>query len=184
MKNSRAFTILEVALVTVILALMSGFAYVKYNNTVNSDSLEKAANKLYMEIRGLRPSAFKYDSWIIVKFIDSTKCGIWIDTNSNLKSDAADIYRLHTLLAPATIGVATGGPTSGWPENMTPNSSGKAGTWKDSLTIEPDSRGEYSHGAVYLKNRRLPKITYYVGISDSMQSIQLKKWDGTRWINL
>ncbi|MBN1575669.1 MAG: type II secretion system protein [Chitinispirillaceae bacterium] len=184
MNNNRGFTLLEMAIVVAIFGIMAALAVVKYNDAVANSELDKAANDLYLELRSLRSLSFKYDSWVMANFTES-QCNIYVDTNENKTQDAEDIRKVHNIPSPVTIGLSSDPPTS-WPygddwDDGDPPTNGKAENWKTELTVEPDSRGEYCHGGIYLKSPRLSKITYCIGITTEMQSLELFKWNGTSW---
>jgi prepilin-type N-terminal cleavage/methylation domain-containing protein len=181
MKNKRGFTILEVSMVTVILGVLAAFTIIKYQKTIAANNLEKAANSLYQELRGLRPLAFKYDAFAKARFnTTAMQCTVWVDTSDNAipkKYRRVSIFRLPPQVK---IGTPSTAPSS-W-KFYAP--AALSNTWKDSLTVEPDSRGEYSHGAVYLYSEKIPQFVYCIGIATSMQSIELHKWNGTSWTSV
>lgn len=173
--NNRGFTILEIAMVMVILGIMSSMALVKYRKTVATNDLEKAANVLYLELRTLRSLSFKYDAGAKARFNNvASQCTIWVDTSGNATDRKYKLVRIHKLPTSVKIGhPAT--PPGKW--KFYP----PANAWKDSVSVEPDSRGEYNNGAIYLFDPNLPKTIYCIGITTSMQSIELHKWDGKAW---
>jgi prepilin-type N-terminal cleavage/methylation domain-containing protein len=182
MKNRSGFTLIELALVMVILGTISAFTLIKYQKTVAANQIEKAANSLYQELRAARSLAFRWDSQVIIKFTPQhSLCTICIDTNSN-GVDQTDICSVHRLPPRVSIGNPL---TEGIPSlfNYAPVN-GLAHHWKDSLTIDPDSRGNYSHGAVYLVTDRLPKTAYCIGIPHGVQSLYFCKWEVAQWDTL
>lgn len=186
MKNNRGFTIIEISIVMVILGIMAAYAVVKYQDTFARSELEKAANNLYLELRGTRAIAFKYDAMAMVKFIPSAsasaKCSLYVDKDGDGTREAADgeCIKVIKLTPPVFIGVCSTPPSSYLNADYTPNISGLAGTWKTLLTVDgTNSTGAFNLGAVYLKSSKLPKITYCIGITTDMQSIKLYKWDKT-----
>ncbi len=180
MKQLRGFTLIEVSLTMVILGIIAALTLFKYQKTAAHTELEQAAHSLYSELRAARPLAFKWEAPVIVKF-NSSGCTVCVDTNSN-GTDANDICHTHT--NPPRVVIRN--PLSGTVPSLfgfTPQQ-GLADRWKDSLLVTPDSRGDYSHGTVYLTTERLPNIVYCIGIKTSMQSVILCKWGGTEWDTL
>ena len=183
MKNNNGFTLLEVTLVIIILGILSGFTFLKFQSSSSHDRLQKAANNLYTEIRGLRSLCFKYDEMVMAIFdTDNNKLRIYIDQNEDETIQESEFYKDYELPSPVRIGVCATTPDS-WVYNYAP-ADGLADDWKDTLTVLPDSRGEYLHGGVYLSVPSLKKTVYFVGITYAMQSIELYKWTGTSWIKL
>jgi prepilin-type N-terminal cleavage/methylation domain-containing protein len=182
MKNNHGFTIIEICIVMLILGIMAAFAIPRYQKAVASSELEKAANNLYQELRATRALAFRYDTLVMVKFSSTSLCSIYVDKDADGTRDAGEgeCMKVHKIDPPVSIGVCSTVPSSYLCADYTPNTSGLAGTWKTLLTVDgDDSRGEFSHGAVYLNTSQLPKVTYCIGITEDMQSIKLYKWDGT-----
>jgi len=183
MKKNSGFTLLEVALVTVILGIVAGLTFLKFMNTTAQDQLQKAANNLYIEIRGLRPLCFKYDEAVMVTFDDNnSKLEIYIDQNDDEKIQAAELYKEYVLPSPVIIGSCETDPDT-WVYGEKPKK-GLTNEWQDMLTVLPDARGEYAHGGVYINVPSLKTVTYFIGITTSMQSIELFKWTGSSWIKL
>jgi len=168
---------IELALVMVIMGIVATLALIKYSKDIAHNDLEKTANNVYIQLRSLRSDAFKWDEMAITKFYKDS-IATWVDTNESSSCDNSDIRKVTRFGGSVAIGLPENPPVSGaYGENLT--SSGKTGAWADSLTVLPDSRGEYSHGAIYLYNKKLPKFTYCIGITTSMQSLEFYKWDGT-----
>lgn len=183
MKKNGGFTLLEVALVTVILGIIGGFTLLKFLNTNNSEHLQKAANNLYLELRGLRPLCFRYDETVMVIFdASNNKLNIYIDQNDDETIQETELHTVFELPSPVEIGVCETAPDS-WVYDQAPTN-GLAENWIDTLIVVADSRGEYSHGGVYLNVPGLKKITYFIGITTSMQSLELYKWTGSTWVKL
>lgn len=183
MKKNSGFTLLEVALVVVILGLIGGLTLHKFTTTTSHERLQKAANSLYIELRGLRSLCFRYDETVMVVFSTSgNKLNIYIDRNEDQAIQENEFHRLYELPSPVAIGVSESAP-SDWVYNEAPTN-GLTEDWKDTLLVRPDSRGEYSHGGVYLNVPGLKKITYFIGITASMELIELYKWTGASWIKL
>jgi prepilin-type N-terminal cleavage/methylation domain-containing protein len=186
MKNKHGFTLIEVSFVTVILGIFAAFSLINYQKSMAHNELEKAANNLYTELRGLRPLSFKYDGLVRAKFYTTTmQCSIWVDTSTLAGTRKYRFVTAHQIPAPIAIGRIDANLsqpyTDGWWTSFTPYpsiASGVQGEWKDSIKVVPDSRGEYSQGGVYLYNPRLKKDYYFIGINSGMQSIELKKWIG------
>jgi prepilin-type N-terminal cleavage/methylation domain-containing protein len=180
MNTNRGFTLLEIAMVTTILGIMAALSVVKYQSTVAHSALDKTANNLYLEIRNMRALAYKYDSWVYGKF-SADRCSIYVDTNGNTARDATDIRKVFLIPSPVTIGLPATEPTV-WPyPGWTRPTNGMTLNWATQLTVEADSRGDYCHGGIYLKSSRIPKVSYFIGIDTSLQSIELYKWEGTSW---
>lgn len=192
MKISRGFTVLEIVLVMVIMGVMATLAFVKYQKTVAANELDRAANGLYMELRGLRARAFKYDDTIRVIF-NSTATPPQATISVWASQDPTPAYQtisVHKISAPVKIGVPANVSLSQpyndswWNANAGSIVNGLQGTWKTALRVKPDSRGEYDNGGVYLYNPRLEKTTYFIGISINRQSVEMYKWNGTSWNKL
>lgn len=189
MNNNRGFTIIEVVIVMIVMGIAAALAAVKYQKTMAANELEKAANSLYMELRGLRPLCFKYDDTVKVIF-NPTATPPSLTTWIYDSSDPTPAYKeksTYKISSPVKIGLpSTDGPNgaqpftdSWWSANKGTIVNGLQIEWKTALKVVPDSRGEYDHGGVYLYNPRLKGTTYFIGISSAIQSIQLLKWDGS-----
>ncbi|MGE5670436.1 MAG: Tfp pilus assembly protein FimT/FimU [Fibrobacterota bacterium] len=184
MRNNHGHTLLEVAIITVILGIIAAFTIVKYQKFVANNELEKEANNLYAELRSMRSVSFKYDGLARAKFnTTSMQCTTWVDTSS----DGTFKYRqvaVYQIKAPVAIGhidnTLTQPYADGWWIDASPSiQNGVQGDWKDSVIVIPDSRGRYSQGGIYLYNPRLKDSYYFIGINSGMESIELKKWTGT-----
>jgi prepilin-type N-terminal cleavage/methylation domain-containing protein len=183
MNNKFGYTLLEVALVTVVLGIIAAFAIIKYQKYVASDELEKEANSLYSELRGIRSLAFKYDGLVKVKFnATAMQCTTWVDTSQDgtFKYKKVTVYNIK---APVVIGHTDNNLdepyTDGWWADSNPLIvNGVQGEWKDSITVIPNSRGEYCRGGIYLYSPRLKDTYYFIGINSGTESIELKKWTG------
>jgi hypothetical protein len=105
-----------------------------------------------------------------------------VDTNNNGR-DPSDILKVFSIPTPVSIGLPTN-PPSTWPVSTWIPSSGLAENWQTTLTITPNSTGSYSNGCLYLKNSRLEKTTYCIGVTASMQILKLYKWVGSSWFTL
>jgi prepilin-type N-terminal cleavage/methylation domain-containing protein len=191
MKNNNGFTLLEIALVTVILGLLAGVSIMKYLHVRANELLQKTANNLYIEIRSLRPLCFRFDERVMLTFNTSTnQCKIYVDENDDDTVQESELHHVFDVAAPVEIGVCDETPAdhpfqgSPFPDYTPTN--GLAVQWKNTgmVTVDPDSRGNYSHGAVYLYVPSLKKICYFIGITTKMQSIELWKWNGSSWIKL
>ncbi len=192
MKKNNGFTVLEMVMVMAIMGIMLTIAFVKYNRTVAANELERAVNGLYMELRGLRALAFKYDDTVKVTFNPTAdppqiKTEVWASMDQPPAYKTVSTYKIEQ---PVKMGVPSGVTLSQpyndawWNAKAGEIVNGLQGDWKTALKVVPDSRGEYAHGGVYLYNPRLGNTVYFIGISMSMQSIELKKWKGSSWINL
>jgi prepilin-type N-terminal cleavage/methylation domain-containing protein len=193
MNNNRGFTIIEMIIVVIIMGIVAALAAVKYQKTMAANDLEKAANNLYIELRGLRPLMFKYDDTIVVLFSPIATppqftTSVWA---SDDPAPAFKTISTYKLASPIKIGIPPTNPPSQqpytdawWTANAGAIVNGLQGEWKTRLYVNPNSRAQYAQGGVYLYNPRLEKTTYFVGITGSMQSIELKKWTGTEWITL
>jgi prepilin-type N-terminal cleavage/methylation domain-containing protein len=182
MKNNRGFTIIEISMVMVILGIMAAFTLVKYRSTVVHNELEKTANNIYVELRAIRATVFKWDTQVIVKFYQDSICS-WVDTNGNARCDNNDIHKVIKFPVSVAIGRPVSPPTKG-PYNTTIPSSGLTGDWADSLKVLADTRGDYSHGTACIYSRKLSKITYCIGIDTAMQSLEFYKWIDNSWKKL
>jgi prepilin-type N-terminal cleavage/methylation domain-containing protein len=178
MGSKRGVTIIEIALVMVILGVFAAHALFKYQKTIAFNELEKSANRAYLDLRALRAQAFKWDTLVITKFY-SDSFATWIDTNGSASCDQNDIRTVTRFPASVGIGLPADPPTRGPYGQSLSSSTGTRGDWADSLTVFADSRGEYCHGEVYLYSKKIPKTTYCIGITHAMQSIEFYRWDGS-----
>ena len=200
MKNNRGFTLLEVAIVTLILVIMAGFAVVKYQKTAAQNQLEKAANNLYIEMRGLRALAYRYDGRVQARFNPAAaQCTIWVDTSDDESLKMMRI-RIYQIPPPVIIGRSPTGGTYSSPYSSDPNyldwrtphenctySNGTEGSWRydERLDVFRTADAQYEGGGVYLHNPHLKRTTYFIGIAwQRSQSVELKKWNGYAWDNL
>lgn len=184
MKNNHGYTLLEVAVITLIIGLTAAFTIIKYQKFVANNALEKEANNLYAELRGMRSLSFKYDGQVRAKFNATAKqCTVSVDTSrdGNFKYQQVTVYQIKAPVAIGRIDANLAQPyTDGWWNTTNPSvQNGVQGEWKDSLMVIPDSRGRYSLGGIYLYNPRLNDSYYFIGINSGMESIELKKWTGT-----
>lgn len=173
--ENRGFTILEIALVMVILGIMSSMTLIKYRKTVAANDLEKASNGLYLELRSMRPLSFKFDAGVKARFNTvAAQCTVWVDTSGSETVKEYKRVSIYKLPASVKMGMPVPAPVQ-WkfypPSNI----------WKDSVYVEPGAGGDYNRGAIYLFDPNLPKIIYCIGITTSMQSVELHKWDGKAW---
>jgi prepilin-type N-terminal cleavage/methylation domain-containing protein len=186
MKLNRGFTIVEMATVILILGIIAAIAYSSYQKTVAQNQLQKATSNLYTELCSLRPIAQKYDAKVMVRFLTaSSQCSIYVDTSNNSATEPAEGLRVHKISSPVSIGIpSSGGPSAG-PGDIMFDATGISDTWKTSvMTVNNDALGSISSGAIYLKTTRLPKITYCIGISATMHSLKIYKWEGSSWFAL
>lgn len=183
MREKNGFTLLEVAMVMVILGIMATFAIIKYQKTVIANELEKTANNLLSELSACRTLALKNDTRVLVKF-SSIACTLFIDTNDNSIADSSEKYKVY-VLTPSTIsfGIATNGPSVG-PSDVDFSTSGIAGNWNNYMIVESNAAGTFNSGAVYISSSRLEKYTYCIGKSTTSQFLKLYKWGGISWISL
>lgn len=93
--------------------------------------------------------------------------------------------KIDTLKLPLNIGfgIPVGGPTTD-PFGTSIVDSGGNGNWKDSLVVKKDAIGTLNTGFVVVSSSKLKNITYYIGISGSIQTIVFYKWTGSSWIKL
>lgn len=179
--HNRGFTLIEIAMVTAIIGIMAAFAIIKYQKIVANTELEKTANNLFTELRCARALCFKWDSPVIIKFY-AQQCSIYVDTNNNGR-DPSDIRKVFSISTPVSIGLTANQPSK-WPDSTWIPTGGLADTWQTTLTITPNSTGGYSNGCLYLKNSRLQKVMYCIGITSSMQILKFYKWVGASWFTL
>jgi len=184
MRNNHGFTLLEVAIITVILGIIAAFTIVKYQKFVANNELEKEANNLYTELRSMRSVSFKYDGLVRAKFnTTAMQCTVWVDTSQdgNFKYRQLTVYQIKAPVVINRIDNNLAQPyTDGWWMDANPPiQNGVQGEWKDSIKVIPDSRGRYSLGGIYLYNPRLDDSYYFIGINSGMESIELKKYTGT-----
>lgn len=183
MNINRGFTILEAVIVMTLLGILSALTVVKYQKVVAHNELQRATMNLYMELRTTRPLALKYDAKVIIKFIPA-QCSIYVDTNGNGVREPAELFKVHKIPSPVSIGIATSGPAAA-PVGIDWDVSGIAGSWSSPvMIINNNALGSISSGAIYLKTTRLSKVTYCIGISSTMQSLKLFKWEGSSWYAL
>jgi len=196
MNNNRAFSVIEVVIVVVIVGILAGVSFVKFQKTVAANDLNKEANNLYLELRGLRAITYKFDDSVKVLFNPTAtppQCTIKV-FNSEASPPAYQTLKIYKINPPIKLGVPSGYNTSvkpytdgWWITNPGPGSivNGVHGEWKTKLYVNPNSRAQYAQGGVYLCHPRLTTTTYFIGINNAMQTIELKKWNGgSTWDNL
>jgi len=183
MKKDQGFTILETVIVIVVLGILTAQTLYIYKNSVAHTTLEKAANTLYTELRGLRPISLKNDELVMVQFSDDAEqYKIYVDKNNDTTIQESELYKTHRLPSPVTFGICQEPPSELMFDYQEQN--GLANDWKTMLLVAPNSRRQYSFGGVYLTIPTLPNITYFIGINADMQSIKLFKWKGSSWIEI
>jgi prepilin-type N-terminal cleavage/methylation domain-containing protein len=188
MKNSRGFTLLEIAIVVVILGILGAFATIRLQKYIASDQLRSEAWNLYMELRGARTLALKNDCNILVKFITSpsSQCSIYVDINGNGR-EAGELFKVYKISSPVCIGISTTDskrPTTAPNTNIVFNASGIVGNWNTTVMTIDNSLGTITSGAIYLRSTRIPNITYCIGIWDAQRSLKIYKWGGAKWHTL
>lgn len=172
-KHSSGFTFLELIIVILILAILSGFAVITYKKMAASSELERYAWNVWKDLTGVRPQVMKYDKQCKVRF-----------KNKSYLIDRAT--KVDTIKLPANIGfaIAKSGPSKDPFGRSIPVDSGGKSNWKDSLVVKRDAIGTINEGYVSISSSRLEKITYFIGIYGTLQSIVIYKWTGTSWVKL
>jgi prepilin-type N-terminal cleavage/methylation domain-containing protein len=168
--KSSGFTMIEMIIVIAIISILCGMAVVQYQKMTNSFKLDSAANSTFRDLRSVRPLAMKFDLAGKVTF-------------KNRSYIINKFTRNDTIVLPAYIGFAltASGPSKD-PFGVTVTAdSGAKGSWKDSLVVKRDAIGTYNSGCVILSSSKLPKTFYYIGVSSTMQELQMYKWNGTSW---
>ncbi len=191
MMTRRGFTLLEAMVVIVIISIITIVSMKTFNKSVAENELRKAAMSLYLELRGLRPLALKYDAKVFVKFY-AAQCSVYVDTNDNGARESNELIKVYKL-QPSTIAFgmgASGGPSAAPPgapsgAAISWDASGIAGNWNSTvLSVDNNALGSFNSGAIYLKTSRVNRITYCIAITTDFQSLRLYKWGGTSWSTL
>ena len=183
MKKNRGFTILETLIVIAVLGILTAQTLFIIKNNVARTTLEKAANNLYTELKGLHSICLKNDEMVMVEFSNTSELyNIYVDNNNDSTIQESELYKTHKLPSPVTFGICQEAPSE-WMFDYEPQD-GLADDWKTVLLVAPDSRRQYSFGGVYLTIENLPKITFFIGITTDMQSVKLFKWKGSSWIEI
>jgi prepilin-type N-terminal cleavage/methylation domain-containing protein len=184
MKKSHGFTLLEASAVMGIVGIMATVTVKSSQKIVAQTELQATTMNLLSELKATRPVALKNDAQVMVKFI-AAQCSIYVDQNGNGARDAGELVTVYKIPPQASLGIASNGPSSAPATGIDYDASGIAGNWKTgSMTVSNDARGSINSGAIYLRESRLPQVTYCIGISSSMRSLQLYKWERSSWIKL
>jgi prepilin-type N-terminal cleavage/methylation domain-containing protein len=172
-EKCSGFTLIEILICLLVLSILSGLAIAKYTKMIASTALENSAWSVWKDLSGVRQMVMKYDQQGVVKF-------------KNRSYLINKITKIDTLKLPQSIGFGTPieGPTKDPFGTSIPADSGGKGNWKDSLVVKKDAIGTLNTGFVVVSSSRLKNITYYIGISGSIQTIAFYKWTGSSWIKL
>ena len=191
MRNSNGFTVLEITFTILLLGILSAVTLIKFSDNLVHQELDRTANNLYLELRGLRSLSFKHDALVVARFTggSTSQCEIYVDKNDNEVKDDGEVEQLITLPQNISFGLCEEAPDalpypSDGEEDWSPPGGGLALEWKDSLAVVPDVRGAYSRGGVCLYSPKIKKVTYFIGITDSLQSVEFYKWEDASWRKL
>jgi prepilin-type N-terminal cleavage/methylation domain-containing protein len=180
MKNG--FTFIETMITIVIISLLASLSYSSYQKFAAGNELRQTCNELYVDLRSLHQTALKYDTKVFVKFY-AAQCSVYVDTNNSGSPDANDLKNAIKFSSNIALGIASNGP-AGAPASMSWSTTGIAGNWSTQMTVNNDPIGTTCSGAIYLKSKRLNKVTYCIGIASTMLTLKQYKWDGSSWSSI
>jgi|GEM_PF-2381726 len=181
-KDELGFTIIEILMVTALMGIIAALAVPKYQAISAQSELQKQSWNFYRELTAARSIAMKNDALVWVKFSTSA-CTLSVDTSGDGVRQPGEKVKTFVISTPVSIGIPLNGPVSA-PDNLPFNSGGMAGEWANQMVISNDAVGTINNGAVYMKNSRLRRHTYCIGMSSQFQSMKLFKWDGSSWKTL
>jgi len=173
--NNRGFSFLELMVAVLILAIIASWATTNYRKTVEHKRLQTETDKLFAVLHSIRDIGFNEDAGVVVKFVTSQQCSIYIDTG---KQGTLIPHGVYNIPYPIEIGIPENGPTTA-PPNIEYHTSGITPGWNSCIVLEASAIGEINTGAVYLRNTRLSKHCYCIGVASNKLVFDLYKWDGT-----
>ena len=180
-KNKKGFTRLEIVLAIFVVGLLAVLAVTKFNKTMAQNQLEKTSWNLMKELAGIRPIVLKNDRPVLVEF-SNTQCNIYVDEDEDDSPEDEELLTVIQIPSPIVVGISDGlqsGPT-GMPFSF----SGIGGDWNTLMVVDNDAIGTINNGSIYLKATKLNNITYCIGITSTMQTLKIYKWEGSSWIAL
>ena len=177
--NNKGFSILELMVAVMVSLIIISWITKSYKSTVEQKKLQTETDKLYAEFHSIRAIGFKEDAGVLIKFVSSQCCSIYLDTNSKAPPSP---YKKITIPNNVEIGVASNGPHIA-PDGQEWGDDGISPGWKSGLIINHSPIGEINTGAIYLRNTKLDEFTYCIGVSSNMLIFDMYKWDGNKWIN-
>lgn len=181
--NNKGFSFLELMVAVVIFLVIASWVTTNYRRTVEHKRLQTEADKLYSELHGIRMIGFKEGAErVIVRFVSSQRCSIYVDTGTVQKPAPLMPYREINIPDPVVIGIPEIDGPFGGPVGVDFNESGVTTGWQSTgLVMVTRSVGETNTGAIYLSNSRLDKFTYCICVLSDKIVFSLYKWDGEEW---
>lgn len=171
--NSRGFTLVEVMVVMVIIALMGLFAAPELMNIRPNMELNSAAREMYGSFQNCKLRAVRHNTNCVITFnqtvgADTFSYYMFLDTNKNFVPDAGE-----TVLGNANLADHKGivfDDSQGGGDGLTfiANASGKPAIGFQSIGMPVAPGGSLPSGTAHLKNSKGKLTSIVIGKSGSI----------------